>query len=132
MKSETIKSSERRWMKLNALLSSAPRSVPLPAGSGSRAEVDRARKIEQEPGGDLAILVVLAHVRRLQPRGHVPVDVAHVVAVLVLAQVRQVQTKTAKQRAVIAVQEPVEPTDHRPLDAPQQRVRIALWAQRGH
>ena len=38
-----------------------------------------ALRVEQEPRGDLAVLVVLAHVGRLQPRGDVPVDVAHVV-----------------------------------------------------
>jgi len=70
----------------------------------ARAEVDRAGKIEQEPGGDLAIFVELAHVRGLQARGHVPVDVAHVVAVLVLAQVGEIQAEAAEQRPVVAVQ----------------------------
>ncbi len=70
----------------------------------ARAEVDRARKIEQEPRGDLAVLVVLAHVRGLQPRGHVPVDMAHVVAILVLADIGEVEPEAAEQRPVVAVQ----------------------------
>ena len=90
-----------------------------------RAEVDRARKVEQEPAGDLAILVVLAHVRGLQPRGDVPVDVAHVVAVLVLADIGEIQAEAAEEGPVIAVQQPVETADHRPLEAPQDRLRIA-------
>ena len=47
---------------------------------GRRPEVDRRAQVEQEPGGDLAVLDVLADVRRVHPRGDVPVDVADVVA----------------------------------------------------
>ena len=87
------------------------------------------RQVEQEPRGDLAVLVVLAHVRRLQARGDVPVDVAHVVVILVLAQVGEVEPEAAEQRAVVAVQQAVEPADHRPLEAAQERVRrcAATW-----
>ena len=88
------------------------------------AEVDRRRQVDEEPGGDLAVLGVLAHVRRLQPRGHVPVDVADGVVVLVLAQVGEIEPETAEQRPVIAVQQAVEPADHRPLEAPQQRLGV--------
>src|SRR5438067_13783568 len=91
----------------------------------ARAEVDRAGKIEQEPGGDLAVLMVLAHIRRQQPRGHVPVDVAYVVAVLVLAQVREIEAEAAKKRPVVAMQQAVEATHHRPLETAQDRLRIA-------
>jgi hypothetical protein len=74
--------------------------------------------------GDFAILVVLADVRRGQPCGDVPVDVADVVVVLVLADVGEVEPEPAEQRPVVALQQAVEPTDHRPLEPPQQRVRI--------
>jgi hypothetical protein len=90
-----------------------------------RAEVDRAGKVEQEPGGDLAILVVLAHVRRLQPRRHVPVDVPHVVAVLVLAQVGEVEPVAAEECAVVTLQQAIQPADDRPFEALQDRVRTA-------
>ena len=45
---------------------------------------------------ELAVLGELAHVGLLQARGDVPVDVAHVVVVLVLAQVGQVEAGAAK------------------------------------
>jgi hypothetical protein len=90
----------------------------------ARAEVDRRREVEQEPGVDVAVLVVLAHVGRLQARGDVPVDVAHVIVILVLAQVGEVQTKTPEQRSIVSVQEPVEPTDHRPLELLQELLKI--------
>ena len=55
----------------------------------------------------------------LQARRDVPVDVAHVVVVLVFAQVGQVQAGAAHQRAVVALQQAVEPADHRPFEPPQ-------------
>ena len=58
--------------------------------------------------------------RRLQARGDVPVDVADVVVVLVFAQVRQVEPGAAHQRAVVALQQAVEPADDRPFE-PAQR-----------
>src|SRR3982074_3476755 len=44
------------------------------------AEIDRWREVQQEMGIDLAILEVLAHVRRIEPPGHVPIDVTDAVA----------------------------------------------------
>ena len=88
-----------------------------------RAEVDRRAQVEQEPRGDFALLVVLAHVRRGEARGDVPVDVPHVVAVLVFAEVGEVEPVAAKERPVVAVQHAVEPPDHRPLETAQDRLR---------
>jgi hypothetical protein len=101
----------------------------------ARAEVHRGREVEQEPGADVAVLVVLAHVGRLQARGDVPVDVAHIVVVLVLPQVGEVQAKSPEKRSVVAVQQAVEPTDHRPLEFFQEllkfpRHRLGLAARR--
>ncbi len=87
------------------------------------AEIDRGAQVEQEPRGDLALLVVLAHVRRLQPRGDVPVDVADVVVILVFTQVRQVEPGAAEQRPVVAVEQSVEPADDRPLEPPEDAIR---------
>ena len=56
-----------------------------------RSEPHRRRMVEQQPRGDLAVLDVLADIRRVHPRGDVPLDVAQVVARLVLAQVREVE-----------------------------------------
>jgi hypothetical protein len=51
--------------------------------------------------------------------------VPHVVAVLVLADVGEVQPEAAEQRPVIAVQQAVEAPDHRPLETAQNGFRIA-------
>ena len=49
---------------------------------------------------------------RVQPGRHVPVDVADVVAGLVLAQVGQVQAEAIEQAAVVALQQAIQPADH--------------------
>jgi hypothetical protein len=79
------------------------------------AEVDRRAQVQQEPRRHLAVFGEHAHVRRLQPRRDVPVDVAHVVVVLVLAQVGQVQPAAAHQGAVVALQQAVQPADARSI-----------------
>jgi hypothetical protein len=69
--------------------------------------------------------------RRLQARGDVPVDVAHVVVGLVLAQVGQVEPAAAHQRAVVALQQAVEPPDDRPFQPAQQAVGLPGKRGRG-
>ena len=76
--------------------------------------------------------LILAHVRRLQPRGDVPVDVAHVVVVLVFAQVGEIEAEAAEQRAVVAVQQAVETADHRPLEPPQDAPQDLRGRRLGH
>jgi hypothetical protein len=39
--------------------------------------------------------------------------------ILVLAQIGQIQTETPKQSPVVAMQQPIQPTNHGPLQAPQ-------------
>ena len=95
-----------------------------------RAEVHRPGQVEQEPGGDLSILLKLAHMRHLQARGDVPVDVAHVVVRLVLAQVGKVDAKAPEQRAVIALQQAVQAPDHGPFEAAQDTLGVDA-ARRG-
>ena len=53
------------------------------------------------------------------PRRHVPVDVAQVVARLVLAQVGEVDAFAAEQRPVVALEPAVEAPDDPPLEAAQ-------------
>ena len=89
------------------------------------AEFDRRGEIEQEPRGDVPVFVVFAYIRGGQPRGDVPVDVANVVVILVLAQVGEIEPEAAEQRPVVAVQQPVQTADHRPLEPPQDVLRIA-------
>jgi hypothetical protein len=87
------------------------------------AEVHRRAQVEQEPSRHFAVLGEDAHMRLLQPRGHVPVDVPHVVVVLVLAQIGQIESRAAHQRAVVPLQQPVQPPNHRPFKAAEQRFR---------
>ena len=84
-----------------------------------RPEVHRRGEVEQQPGGDLAVFGVLAHVRDVGARGDVPVDVAQVVAELVLAQVRDVDAGAAEHRPVVALQASVQTPQHPPLEAAQ-------------
>ncbi len=93
-----------------------------PVGLG-RAEIDRRAEVEQEPRRDLAVLVVLADVRRVHPRRDVPVDVADVVAVLVFAQVGEVDAVAAEQAPVVALEQPVEPADDLPVEALEDALR---------
>jgi len=58
--------------------------------AGGRPEPHGRRGVQHQPGGDLALLDVLAHVRLVGAGGDVPVDVPDVVAGLVLAQVGDV------------------------------------------
>ena len=88
-----------------------------------RAEIDRRAQVEQEPGGDFALLVVLAHVGRGETSGDVPVDVPHIVAVLVLAKVGEVEPVAAEECPVVAVQHAVQPPDHRPLETAKDGLR---------
>ena len=62
--------------------------VPFAAVHG--AEVHGRRDVEKEMRRDLAVLEVLPHVRRVKPSGHVPIDVADVVAEGVFANVREI------------------------------------------
>ena len=97
--------------------------APLEPLGSVGAEVDRRAEVEQEPRGDLAVLDVLADVRRVHPRGDVPVDVADVVAVLVFAQVGEVEAVAAEQGAVVALQQAVEPADDLPVEALEDAFR---------
>ena len=72
--------------------------------------------------GELAVLEVGPHMRRVQPGRHVPVDVANVVAGLVLAQVAEVGALPSDQRSVVALEPAIEPADHPPLEPAQDPV----------
>ena len=61
------------------------------------------------PGGQLTGVDVLPHVRDVEPRGDVPVDVADVVARLVLAQIGEVHALAVEHAPVIALQDAVKP-----------------------
>jgi hypothetical protein len=98
-------------------------------GVALRAKVDGGAQVQQKPGRHFAVFGEHAHMGRVQARRHVPVDVAHIVVGLVLAQIGQVQPAAAHQRAVVALQQAVEPPDDMPLQLPQQAVGLpGTWA----
>jgi hypothetical protein len=82
----------------------------------ARAEIDRGAQVQQEPGGDLAVLVVDSNVRHLRARRHVPVDMADVVVHLIFAKVSEIEADAAEQGAIVPLQQSVEPADHRPFE----------------
>src|SRR5262249_13489846 len=68
------------------------------------------------------ILVELPHEHRVHPGADVPVDVADVVAVLVLAEIEEVCAVAAQGGAVIPLEAPIEPADDMPLEASEDTV----------
>ena len=60
--------------------------------------------------------VYCADVGRVHPGRDVPVDVADVVAGLVLAQVGEVDAVAVEQAPVVALEQPVEPADDLPVE----------------
>src|SRR4051812_29927614 len=60
-------------------------------------EINRWTKIQQKPGAQVAFFVILTDIRRLHASSNVPVDVANIIVVLVLAEVGEIQAKSAKQ-----------------------------------
>ena len=96
---------------------------PLVAIVGGRPEVDRRAEVEQEPRRQLAILVVLADVRRRQTCGHVPVDVPDVIAELVLAQAGEVDAVAAEEAPIVALEEAVQSADDLPVEVLEDALR---------
>jgi len=89
----------------------------------ARPEVHRPAQIEQKPGGDLAILLEFPDIRSLHPRSDVPVDVAHVVPGLVLAQAGEVHAVAPEQAPVVALEEAVQAADDLPVEALEDALR---------
>ncbi len=89
-------------------------------GDLSRTEIDRGAQVQQEPGVDVTILVVVTDIGSLLAGRDIPVDMTDIVVVLVFTQIRQVQSMTAEKRPVIAVQQPVQSLDNGPLETPQE------------
>ena len=92
---------------------------PLVFAGGARAEGHRARQIHHKPRRHLAVFLVLSHIGRLHARGHVPVDVPHIVMGLVFAQIGQHQSGAAKEAAVITLQLAIQTLEHGPFEALQ-------------
>src|SRR4029077_15645165 len=95
--------------------------ISLPAVDG--AEIDGRREIEKEVRIDLAILEVLAHVRRVETCGHVPVDVPNVVTERVLANIREIEALPFEDRSVVTLKQSVQPAEDGPLKPPKAALR---------
>ena len=95
-------------------------ALALPLGAKSHG----ASHVQQKPGADLAVFLVLPHMGYLKACRDIPVDVAHIVMRLVFAQIGEVQARTAKQAAVIALQRAVEAAQHGPVKLPQQSIHV--------
>ena len=83
------------------------------------AEGHRGRDVEHQPRRQRALADVHAHVRLLQPRGRVPVDVAHVVAGVVRPDHRQLGAGADLRRQVLAGDEALDPLHHRQVERAQ-------------
>ena len=79
--------------------------------------------VEDEPRGQLTILVEFAYLRFIEPSGDVPVDVPRVVAFDVRPQPGEVETSTSPLGAIPALDAPVESPHDPPLQPEQQPVR---------
>ena len=88
------------------------------------SEGHRRAEIKQEPRHNLPVFGVLANVRLVHSRRHVPVDAADVVRRLVLPKFGKIQTRAHEQRAIISVEHPVEPAQQLPFQAMQQPLGI--------
>src|SRR5262245_6403480 len=84
-----------------------------------RAEIHRRAQVQQKPRRNFTVFVVHPDIGRLQTRSYVPINVTDIVVILVLAQIGQIQPETAKQSLVIAMKQPVQATNHGPLQSPQ-------------
>ena len=87
-----------------------------------RAERHRRRDVEHQPRRHRALADVHAHVRLAHPRGHVPVDVADVVARLVRPDHRQLGAGADLRRQVVARHERLDPPHHGEVERAQDRV----------
>src|SRR5207249_829064 len=87
------------------------------------AEVDRWREIQKEMSVDLAVLDVLPHVVRVEPRGQRPVDLPDDIPEYVLADVSAVESPTLADRAVVAVKQTDQASDHGQVEALERALR---------
>ena len=93
--------------------------VLLPAARA--ADHHGRRSVEDQPAGEVAVLVELAYLRFVEPGGDIPVDVPGVVALLV-GRIPAKSSPLPRRGAIAALDAPVEPADDPPLQPVQQAV----------
>ena len=96
------------------------RDVRLPALGG--AERHRGRDVEREPRHEHALGEVDAHVRLAGPRGHVPLDPAHVVPGDVRPHLGELAAGAEDRRAVVAGEQSLDPAPDRQIERAEQRL----------
>ena len=74
----------------------------LALGANPAAEPARRAQVHHEEHRQLALLEIALDVRGAQARGHVPVDGAHVVARLILADLRELDPAATERAGVFA------------------------------
>ena len=88
-----------------------------------RAEVHRRRRVEDEPRHEHALGVLHADVRLAGARGHVPVDLPHVVAEDVRPDLRELAALAEQARAVVAGEQSLHAPRDRDVERAQQPLR---------
>ena len=88
-----------------------------------RAELHRRRRVEHEPRHHHALGELHPHVRLSRARGHVPVELARIVARRVRPDLRELRARAEQHRAVVAGEQPLDATPDRDVERAQQRVR---------
>ena len=88
----------------------------------------RGRDVEQQPAGQRALADVHAHVRLVHARGHVPVDVADVVARPVGPDHRQVGAAADLRREVLARDQALDAAHDREVERAQDLRRDGAGA----
>ena len=91
-------------------------------GPSCRPECHRSRSVDEQPRRELAVLREIPHQQLVHPGRGVPVDMADVVAPLVGPQIEEIGAVAPQEGPVVALQAPVEPPDHLPVQATQDRL----------
>ena len=97
--------------------------VLLPAARA--ADHHGRRSVEDQPRGQLTVLVEFAYLRFIEPGSDVPVDVPGIVALDVRPQSVEVEATPPPWGSVAALEAPVESPHDPPLQPEQQAVRRA-------
>ena len=85
----------------------------------ARAEVQRRRVLKEHEQRDLAFLDEFFPVGLAEPRGDVPVDVAHIVAKRVFHDLVELHAAAAEGGTVLAAEHVLDGVAHTPLEAAQ-------------
>ena len=67
-----------------------------------RTELQRARNVNQQHHGQLALLLKDLHIRTMKPGRHIPVNVTHIIPELILAHLAEGHSPTLEGRMVLS------------------------------